>query len=101
MVLETVKNINKFDLVELSENNMVQALINLDSNTNRVLNVVKAKYNLKDKSEAIKFVVSEFIEKEDEPELRPEFEKKLKKILKQKAVHVDDLAKEFGLSENV
>ena len=32
---------------------MVQALVNLDENTNRVLNIVKAKYDLKDKGEAI------------------------------------------------
>ncbi|MBR9703630.1 DUF2683 family protein, partial [Candidatus Woesearchaeota archaeon] len=34
---------------------MVQALIQLDENTNRALNVVKAKFSLRDKSQAIKF----------------------------------------------
>src|SRR3989344_2346580 len=62
--------INKLDLFLIRLTNMVQALIELDENTNRTLNVVKAKYNLRDKGEAIKFVVSEYIESE-EPELRP------------------------------
>ena len=40
----------------------MQALIELDNNTNRGLNLVKAKFGLKDKVEAIEFVVSEYIE---------------------------------------
>ena len=36
----------------LGELSMTQALIKLDENINRVLNIVKAKYDLKDKSEA-------------------------------------------------
>ena len=47
---------------------MVHALIKIDENTNRVLNVVKAKYGLNDKGEAIQFVVEKYIEEEDEPE---------------------------------
>ncbi len=76
---------------------MVQALIKLKDNTNRVLNVVKAKYNLKDKGEAIDFVVNKYIEDEDEPELRPEFIEKLNKIRKGKFIRVDDFAKRYGL----
>lgn len=70
---------------------MVQALVKLDENTNRVLNVVKAKYNLKDKGEAIQVVVSKYIEKENEPELRPEFIEKLKKIENQKGIPFKDI----------
>ena len=44
---------------------MVQALVEIDENTNRVLNVVKAKYGLRDKGEAIKLVVREYIEIEN------------------------------------
>lgn len=76
---------------------MVQALIKLKDNTNRVLNVIKAKYNLKDKGEAIELVVNKYIEDENEPELRPEFIEKIKKIQKQKSVRVDDFAKRYGL----
>ena len=61
---------------------MVQALVEIDENTNRVLNVVKAKYGLRDKGEAIQVVVEKYIEEENEPELRPEYLKKLNKIKK-------------------
>lgn len=76
---------------------MVQALVELDNNTNRVLNIVKAKLGFKDKGEAIKFVVSEYVEYENEPELRPEFIKKMEEIQKQKSIRVDDFAKRYGL----
>ena len=36
---------------------MVQAMVNISENTNHILNIVKARYNLKDKSEAIEKVV--------------------------------------------
>ena len=76
---------------------MVQALISIDDNTNRVLNVVKAKYDLKDKGEAIEFLVGYYIDKTEEPELRPEFIEKMKKISKQKTIKVTDLAKRYGI----
>ena len=76
---------------------MVQALVELDENTNRVLNVVKAKYGLKDKGEAIELVVSEYIEYEGEPDLRPEFIQKMEQIKKQKGIRVDNFAKRYGL----
>ena len=77
---------------------MVQALIHIDENTNRVLNVVKAKYDLKDKGEAVEFEVGKYIE-DEEPDLRPEFIEKMKKIQKQKSIRVKDFAKQFGLRE--
>ncbi len=76
---------------------MVNALIQLDENTNRVLNIVKARYGFNDKGEAIEFVVGRFIEEEDEPELRPEFIEKIKQIEKQKSIRVKDFAKKYGL----
>ena len=76
---------------------MVQALVEIDENTNRVLNVVKAKYNLKDKGKAIEFVVNEYIEVEDEPELKPEFVEKIKQIEKKKSIRVKNFAKRYGL----
>ncbi|MFC1698316.1 DUF2683 family protein [Nanoarchaeota archaeon] len=76
---------------------MVQALVELNENTNRVLNIIKAKFSLKDKGEAIEFIVSEYIEEKNEPELRPEFIKKIEKIKKQKSIRVDDFAKKYGL----
>jgi len=77
---------------------MVQALIEIDENTNRVLNIVKAKYGLRDKSEAVKIVVERYIEEENEPELRPEFIEKIKRTEKQPNIRVKDFAKRYGLT---
>jgi trans-2-enoyl-CoA reductase len=66
---------------------MVQALVNLDKNTNRVLNVIKAKFDLKDKSEAIKVLVDQYV-LEKEPQLRPEYIAKMKKIMKEPNIHI-------------
>lgn len=77
---------------------MVQALIELNNNTNRVLNIVKAKYELKDKAEAIEFIVNEYIEFENEPELRPEFIERVKRIKKQKSIRVENFNKRYGLN---
>ena len=52
---------------------MVQAVLKLSEHANRVLNVVKAKYGFRDKSEAIEQVTMEYEEEILEPELRPEF----------------------------
>jgi hypothetical protein len=59
---------------------MVQAMININENANRVLNIIKAKYGLRDKSKAIELVVNEYENNSLEPGLRPEYEEKLKKI---------------------
>lgn len=77
---------------------MVQALVKIDDNTNRVLNIVKAKFRLKDKGKAIQFVVNEYVEYENEPELKPEFIKKIEKINKQKSIRVNNFGKRYGLS---
>ncbi len=77
---------------------MVQALIELDENTNRVLNVVKAKFDLKDKGEAIRLVVEKFVDFENEPELRPEFIQKFNDTQKKKIIKVDDFAKRYGIN---
>jgi len=77
---------------------MVQALINLNDNTNRVLNIIKAKYDLQDKGEAVEYIVNKFVEYENEPELKPEFIEKMKKIRKEKSIKVDDFAERYGLN---
>ncbi len=76
---------------------MVNALIKIDENTNRVLSVVRAKYGLKDKGKAVDFVVSKFVAFEDEPDLKPEFVEKMKRIQKQKSINVPDFAARYGL----
>lgn len=63
---------------------MVQAVIDIEEKTNRILNIVKAKFGLKDKSQAINLVVNEYEENFLEPQLRPEYKTKLSKIIKEK-----------------
>jgi hypothetical protein len=75
---------------------MVQAVINIDENTNRVLNIVKAKFGLRDKSQAINLVVNEYEETSLEPELRPEYKVKLNKIMKGKHLSREELEKEVA-----
>ena len=75
---------------------MVQALIKLDENENRVLNIVKAKLGLNDKSEAIKVLIDYYIENEGEPELKPEFIERIKKAEKGRFVKVSNFSKHYG-----
>lgn len=72
---------------------MVQAMINIDENTNRVLNIIKAKHGLKDKSQAINLVVSEYEEMILEPSLKPEYKKELSKIISSKHVAREEMEK--------
>ena len=73
---------------------MVQAVINIEEKTNRVLNIVKAKFGLRDKSEAINLVVNEYEQNSLEPELRPEYQVKLAKIMKGKHLSRAEFEKE-------
>jgi len=76
---------------------MVQAIIKLGEHQDRVLTIVKGKYGLKNKSDAVNLVIDLFEDSLLEPELRPEFIKKIKKQEKQKTVKVKDFKKHFGL----
>jgi len=77
---------------------MVNALIKIDDNINRILNIVKAKYDLKDKGEAIEIIVKKFVEMEEEPELKSEFIEKINQIEKQKTIQVKDFSKRYELN---
>ena len=76
---------------------MVKAIVDIDKNANRVLNIVKAKEDLKDKSEALNLVLNIYGKELLEPELRPEFIKELFKAQKEESVKVDNWDKHFGL----
>ena len=77
---------------------MVYAVINITEHANRVLNIIKAKYGLKDKSEAINIVAQIYEEDVLEPELKPQYVKKLKGIVKnEKRIAVKNFRKEFGI----
>lgn len=74
---------------------MVKAIVDIDEKSNRILNIVKAKEGLKDKSDAINLVVSLYGENILEPQLRPEFIKRLKKRQKEKAIKVKDFFERY------
>ena len=76
---------------------MVKAIININDRANRVLNIVKAKHGLKNKSEAINKVVNEYGRSLLEPELRPEFIEKIKARQKERTVKVTDFRSQYGL----
>lgn len=79
---------------------MVQAIINIDDQTNRILNIIKAKFGLKDKSQAIEAMAREYESTIMEPELRPDYIEKARRIMKQEPVEVGDtgnLRKRIGM----
>ncbi len=62
---------------------MVQNIIDLGENEDRILNIVKAKHGLKNKSQAIAMLAKVYEDSFLEPELRPKYIDKLKKIEKE------------------
>ena len=76
---------------------MVKAMIDVSEEANQILNIVKAKHNLKDKSEAINQVALEYGKEILEPELRPEFIERIKKAEKGQFVKVSNFAKHYGV----
>ncbi|MFH1636847.1 MAG: antitoxin [Candidatus Woesearchaeota archaeon] len=80
---------------------MVQAIINLGDFEDRILMIVKGKYGLRNKSEAVNLVIDKFQEVFLEPQLKPEYKEELSKITKGKFKRfssIDDLRREI---ENV
>lgn len=61
---------------------MVHAMVDIEEHTNRILNIVKAKYGLRTKSQAIDLIVEEYEKGFLEPQLRPEYVEKIRKIEK-------------------
>ena len=76
---------------------MVQAVINLNEHENRVLNIIKGKLGMKNKSEAVNFIISEYERELLEPELRPAYIGKIQKREKEPTIKVKDFKKHFGL----
>lgn len=62
---------------------MVQSIIDINENEDRILNIVKAKFGLKNKSQAVALVLKIYRDSFLEPELRPEYIRKLEKIEKE------------------
>lgn len=76
---------------------MTQTLVRLGEKEDRIVNIVKGKYGLKNKSEAINFVIEKY-EEDLEPELRPEFVEKIQKTENQRTISfksVNELRKRY------
>ena len=93
--------INNKMLQNITTETMVQALVTLGEHEDRILTIVRGKYGLKNKSDAVNFVIDKFEQQLLEPELRPEYRKELLKIDKgkfKKFSSIDALRREI---ENV
>ena len=62
---------------------MVQSIISISDNEDRIINIVKAKFGLKNKSQAIAILAKVYEDNFLEPELRPEYARKIRKIEKE------------------
>jgi len=71
------------------------AIVELNDKTNRVVNIVKAMYDLKDKSQALNKMAEEYEHEILEMQLRPEYLKKLERIEKEKSLKVRDVDEYF------
>lgn len=65
---------------------MVQNILDIGEREDRILNIVKAKYGLKNKSDAVALLAKIYEESFLEPELKPEYLEKLGKIRKGKYI---------------
>jgi len=75
---------------------MVQSIIDIDENEDRILNIVKAKFGFKNKSQAVALITKVYGESFLEFELRPEYLEKLQRIRKGKYIKfnsIDELRK--------
>jgi hypothetical protein len=79
---------------------MVKAIVDIDEEANRVLNILKAQYGLRDKSQAINRLAKEYKEIVLESEFRPEYIRKLLEVQKEPIIRVGgaaELRKRYGL----
>ncbi|MBI2185480.1 MAG: DUF2683 family protein [Thaumarchaeota archaeon] len=79
---------------------MVKAIVEIDNEANKVINILKAQYGLKDKSQAINEMAKQYKELVLESEVRPEYLKKLKKIHAEPIIRIGDATdfrKRYGL----
>jgi hypothetical protein len=77
---------------------MVKSLINLSERESRIVNIVKAKYGLKDKNQALSLILKRYEECELEPQLRPEFVAEIEEARKHgKFVKIKDFAEKLNV----
>jgi hypothetical protein len=79
---------------------MVKAIVEIDEEANRVINILKAQYGLKDKSAAINKLAKEYRDIVLESEFKPSYLRRLLEIQKEPIVRVGssaDFRKRYGL----
>jgi len=75
---------------------MVKSIIDLGERESRIVNIVKAKYGFKDKSQALSLILKRYEECELEPQLRPEFVEEIQEAREHgKFVKVKNFSEEF------
>ncbi|MDE1853444.1 MAG: DUF2683 family protein [Thaumarchaeota archaeon] len=73
---------------------MVKAIVEIDEEANRVINVIKAQYDFKDKSQAINELARQYKVLILESDVRPEYLRRLEKVRSEPIMRVGS-AKEF------
>ena len=79
---------------------MVKAIVDIDAEANRVINVIKAQYDFKDKSQAINELARQYKELVLESDLRPEYLRRLEKLRSEPIIRVGsfrDFKARYGL----
>lgn len=74
---------------------MVKAIVDINDEANRIINIVKAKEELRDKSDALNLIISMYGKELLEPELRPEFITELLNAKREKTVKVKDFLERY------
>ena len=78
---------------------MVRALIELGEAEDRVVTIVKGKFGLKNKSDAVNLIIEQYRDEILEPHLRPEFAERLEKLTKEKGTRyssIEELRKDYA-----
>jgi len=79
---------------------MVKAIVEIDEEANKVINLLKAEYGLNDKSEAINEMARQYKALVLESAIRPEYLARLEKIRREPIIRigsVTDFKKRYGL----
>jgi hypothetical protein len=95
--MESISFYNK-TLHNISGDNMTSAIVNLTEENNWLLNVIKARFSLGNKSDAVNFILKRFGKEALKEEVRPEYLKKLARIEKGKGksfASVAEMIKEY------
>lgn len=71
---------------------MVKAIVEIDEQANNVINILKARYGLKDKSQAINEMARQYKELLLESNIKPEYLNRLGKIRKEPIIRIGSVS---------